>query len=1124
MLPLHGPQSKTTVPPSEPAAAEGTGLPSADPFVGREKELRQLESCLECIEGRFVVVTGPAGIGKTRLAQEFAADAIARGRRVLRGACWEGEGAPAFWPFVLVLRHYLAGAEEPTPDSRASGDLDELLTRCLGARSRGSAHKGHVAADPQQARFELFDRYAAVLGELAAKQPSAIILDDVHWADASSLLLLQFLASALAEIPILLLVTSRDPLPALLSAACRHPWTHQVPLNGLNAGEARALLHGRTAPLSRPEVIDKLTALTDGNPFFLKELAHWLEDSPSELGPDWPRTLPASLRGLTLHQFEALSLPCRSLLRVASVVGREFDPELLAEVLKQPATLVLDLFQEAFNKRVVAPIGPTTYRFTHALVREAIYDNIHLTERAQLHEQIALTLEQRGACGTDSLGAIGHHLFLALPLVTRAKASSAAIAAAQEAQRICAYEDAVSYLRRALRLCDSTTTEAEHCDLLLLLGAAEAASGDWTSSRHTFHEAATIARRLDSADRFSRAAIGFKGVMLATIPVDTEAVILLEEACERARGHDVLLIELLAALTGSLHFSDDQTLPTRYACQALSLANRLGDERLRAIAIQARALSLWQPDHLTDVIRLSSQLNSLGIRLGDRFLQFQATIFRHSALLVFGKIDESDYELSKAARLATASRHPRLEWQVTAIQAARALIRGPTQEAHDLTLRAHELGQRVHDSTPAHYEMIQAFQVALLHQNLQRWPDIASAVIGRFPTVVGYRAAAALMYARLGMLPEARHHLQLFANVDFRNIPSNSAALWLLAMLGEASTLCGSFEWTHTIYRRLLPYAFAQIAVAWGILLDGSTSHYLGIMAAALQIPDAARRHFADALRANSLLKAPPLVARTQLEYARLLSSHFHETTLAVELATLAHHTFRIYDLTCYATQAADLATLAGRHGQPLSGEHAELGHDLPSSGQYPSSNSAAQDNTLRRQGDYWLITFRGRSAYLRHSVGLEYLKRILAADGSPVHVLDLLEHLGAPYTGEAASSASASTLSDAPARQQYRARLLDLQQDLEAAERANDLGARERLALERDMVTRELCRAYGIRGRRRASPLTERARISVRNRITTALRSIQRQNDPAYQHLSRSIHTGVLCSYRPEYPTSWTL
>ncbi|MGD9762898.1 MAG: AAA family ATPase [Candidatus Binatia bacterium] len=1098
------------------AQAEVGATTPGEPFIGRTQELDELESYVRDSAGRLVLVTGAPGIGKTRLMNEFAARAALAGRRVLKGGCWEGEGAPAFWPFVLVLRHYLAAAEDASAGAAACADLHELLDRALRTEPRWRPRqRAPAAADAQQAQFELFDRFASFVAELSVAQPAAILLDDIHWADTSSMLLLQFLASRLAELRVLLLVTSREPVPAPVSATCRHPSSRQMPLAGLNATEVRALLQAAGIPVSREALVDKLVALTDGNPFFLKELARLAEASDAPPGPDWPAPLPATLRALTLHQFASLSPACRNMLCVAAVIGRDFEAELVAEALHQPIDAVLDLLHEALATRVLTALGPGKYRFAHALVRETLYEDLPLSERARLHERIALALRKRDTSRPTPISALAHHFFLALPLSDHATAAAYARKAGAEAYRACAYDEAVIYLRRAHELGYGSSSPEQLCDLLMLLGTAEAAAGAWQRSRDTFAECMGIARSINDPSRFCHAAIGFKGMMLATIPIDTEVVAILEEARDRAQKDDILLAEVLSALAGALYFHNDPSLPIDYSSRALELATRTGDDHLRATALQARIVSLWRPGQVRHVLALSSELLSMSQRLGDPHFAFQARIARHSALLFLGAIQESDLELAEMAHIAHKNQHPRLQWQVAVIRAARAIARGQTHLIEQLCSATRSLGQRVHDPSATHYELIQAYQRSLLDGDLRHWEPMAASIVDAFPTIVGYRAAKALLHARLGQLDAARSILEPFVAVNYANIPSNSVSLWLLSMLSEATALCREADWAASLYNHLLPYAANHIVVGWGILLDGSVSHYLGVLAVTVGDFRSAHHHFQQAIVQNTALLAPPLVARSQLSYAELLTHASQDSDRGRELARTAETTFQNHGLNRYADRARAIS--AQRSPALKSSMNAQLS-SVPADRRDPQDPEA---NVLRRQGDVWLLTFRGQSTYVRDSLGIAYIAQIIGAAGREIHVLDLI----ATRSAATPHGTSHGLLIDAQARTEYRRRLREIYAELDVANSHHDLGMVTKLQAEQDAISRELGRALGLGGRSRpALSDSERARVSVRNRITTALRAIRPKNQAAYSHLLRCLRTGTWCAYEPETHVPWRL
>ncbi|HSP97610.1 MAG TPA: BREX system ATP-binding domain-containing protein, partial [Candidatus Dormibacteraeota bacterium] len=486
-----------------------------DTFVGRRRELEAISRSLAAVAsrgGRLEIVSGAPGIGKTRLTHEVAAIARGRGFYVLRGGCWEGEGAPAYWPWADVLRNHLGA---PRDDAAGTAiDFSQLLE--VAATRAGVPVRGIVdpSKDAQQARFMLFDRFCEFLAATAGGQPVLVIIDDVQSADIGSLLLLQFLAGRLAKLPIALLVTSRDPLSEMTASTSRHAWARHIVLHGLSRSEARALLAARAARTPGRAVLDRLMHLTDGNPYFLKELGQLLVDGEAGFDPTGAVALPASLLVVTLQPYHRLSVGCRSLLQAASVVGREFDAELAARAAGLPIREALGLLDEAVERRVVTAAGAARYHFAHALVREAIHDQLHPSDRTRLHESIAVALERQAEEGERvSAATLAHHFCKALPLTQRRQAALYCIAAGESAHTAFAYEEAVFQLRRAQEISGTSLTELESCDLLLRLGAAEAGAGEWARSRRTFEDAAAVARRINCPERLAHAALGFKGMM-----------------------------------------------------------------------------------------------------------------------------------------------------------------------------------------------------------------------------------------------------------------------------------------------------------------------------------------------------------------------------------------------------------------------------------------------------------------------------------------------------------------------------------------------------------------------------------------------------------------------------------
>ena len=1090
--------------------------PAGEAFVGRDHELTALSVSLASTaagRGRLDVVSGAPGTGKTRLVQEFASMAEADGFRVLRAGCWDGDGAPPFWPWIQALRD-IPGESSDSGSTLAAPELHGLVQRALATRGVDGLAEFVDSSDAQQARFDLFDRFATLFRDLAEEQPLAIVVDDVHRADSGSILLLQFLAGRLADAPMAVCITSRDPLPTVVSDGCRHPWTRHIVLTGLSRSDVCSLLAARAGAPPKPELVDRLMALTDGNPFYLRELGHVLTADADSLAM---LSLPPSLAGIAMHQSDALSPTCQSLLQAASVIGREFDADVVATACGIETGAALDLLQEALTHRVVTRTLPMRYRFAHALVREGTYDRLHSSERTHLHERVAAVLEERlGTPAAVSFASIAHHAFLGLPRTDRVRAATFAVAAGREALAACAFEEAVALFSRAKELIGTHSTDSEACDLLLLLGAAQAAAGEWAAARRTFEDAASRARHANDAPRFARAALGFKGLMWATIPVDQDAVAYLEEARERlSQDHPPLQVEVLSALSRALYFTNDTELPNTYSAEAVALATSTGGDQARAVALEAYTVRQLEPARTHAVHASATELLRLGSRLPDALVSFHARIFRQSSLLAHGNTLEADTDLSYAAAIADDTRNPRLLWQIALLRSARATLRGNLALGEALAIRAQQLGQRVHDSSPTQYAMIQAFQRGLLRNDFDALLSLAEAAIERFPSILAPRIGRALLLARLGRLAEASDALFLFTDTDFTNLPENNLTIWLLTHLADAVSLCGMRDAAALLHARLLPYCAQYVTAAWGTLLDGSVSHYLAGLAHATGDDTSAERHFSSALRANRRIEAVPLIARTQLEFAKFLVTT--GTTSPSDPHTLAENAARLFATLSLDRPHAEAVALINTLGPRTT----STSHSGPPPKRHHLECNPTPSPALIVEGHYWTLAFAGKSVRLRDSRGLRHIWQLIRANGASVHATTLNSGGRLPANSRPDIG---SVFSDPTALSAYRNHLREIDASMAEGELLNDAGLLDALAIEKECLLRELSRSLGLRGRSRRSPSSERARINVRNRITAALEQIRLVHDDAWRHLDQSIRTGTMCAYVPSTQYIWAL
>lgn len=343
--------------------------PSVDEILyGRRTELVAAAATMALARagsGHIDIVTGPPGIGKTRLAREVATLARADRFQVLIGSGREGDAAPAYWPWVGVLQSYLRA----TGDAGAGEVAFARLLKRACRRESLARTAVDAGADAPDARRAFFNGVCEILAAIATRRPTMVIIENLHWADTNSLHLLQFVVSRLDTLPLALLVTSRDPMPSIVGALVGDERATSLPLRGLNREQATALIHSRAGFAPAAALLDQLIRLTDGNPHFLHEVAKRWRDAAVPTHASVPPPLSPSPLVPTLQQLERLSIPCLALLQTAALIGDEFDGELAANIARIPVEDGMRMLTEAVRANVLIPLG-TGYRFSHHIVRE----------------------------------------------------------------------------------------------------------------------------------------------------------------------------------------------------------------------------------------------------------------------------------------------------------------------------------------------------------------------------------------------------------------------------------------------------------------------------------------------------------------------------------------------------------------------------------------------------------------------------------------------------------------------------------------------------------------------------------------------------------------------------------
>lgn len=884
-------------------------LPTRSPFVGRDDAMRTLRAALtdaEAGRSRLVLLAGEPGIGKTRTAAEIAATARADGALVLTGRCHEGEGAPAFWPWVQVLRTIArnVGREEAMRALGAAAPDVCALVPELGAGAPPPAPAAALTAE--QARFRLFDGIAMLLAAVTRSRPIVIVLDDLHWADKPSLLLLAFLARELRDARVLVLGAYRDtdlrrhsPLAAVLADLAREALHQRIALRGLGVDDVDRFVATTAGRTASPSLVRAVHAMTEGNPFFVGEIVRLLAtenklDRDSE-GATLGIALPEGVREAIGRRLDVLSEECNRVLGIAAVLGREFELPVLAHVADVANDRLLELLDEAVTARAVVPHASDAarYFFAHALVREVLYEELSTPLRVRLHGRVGRVLAAREASGGSvTLAEIAHHFFEGAPGGDVPAAVTFGERAAERALACLAYEEAVGHYERALQALELAVPidEERRVVLLLALGDAQSRASERDRARSTFLRAAEGARGIARADLLARAALGFGGRLEFGLPRDDVLVGLLDEArAALGDAHPDLRVRIESRLVGAAPYSDSLATRDALSRTAVELARRLDDPATLVVALHARAWALLGPDHVDERLAIATELVDLAAVRRDGNTAFLAHEMRFEASLALGDVAAADAEVEAMAAVAEALGQPAERLLVASARAARALSDGRYEQAAEAIAAAEAIGVRAEH--PAGRALAVGLRLFLAHE--QGKVDAMEDALRFFAEIYPWadrvrRVGRALAASERGRVADARRDFETLVAEGFDAIPRDEHWLFTLAQLATVCADLDDVESAAPLIALLAPFAARNVVHDLLRVHAGSVAHYLARLAVTREDWSAAAAWFEQALDQNARMGALPALTRSRHEYARMLARRGRRADLPAARALLA--------------------------------------------------------------------------------------------------------------------------------------------------------------------------------------------------------------------------------------------
>ena len=1061
-------------------------------LLGRERPFALVRQALGLAvdgHGGLVLVAGEAGIGKTALVAAVADEARRQGVYVLNGTCWDGQGAPGYWPWVQVVR----ALERVAPHWRELPERAEVGV----ARLLGETEEEIRSTSLADGGFQVYDAVTRLLAGVAQERPTLIVLEDLHWADLASLRLLEFLVRHTQLVSLLVIGTYRDtetdsgarPIRSMLLGLESRATT--VLLGGVDRVSVAALMARTAGEEPSPGLVDDVYARTGGNPFFVEQTARLWSTARSIEG------IPPGVREAVQERLARLPGDTLTVLSSAALIGTGFDLSVLAAATNTVAANLAHQLRRAVAARLLAETLPGQFRFVHDLVRETLVDLLSTDERQARYATIAQGVERTPELKARVLPAqLAQCAYLAVPRIDPALAVEYLLAAAQDAAKRVASDEACLHYRRALELIPDQEQRARF-SVMVRLGLEEQRAGDIQNARGTFRALLDAADEIGDAEFFARAALGLHGLgsssdtHLSQIDLQQEALRRLQTTGD---GEGPLAAQLMAAASRehTHHIGGSRLAAEALSARALELARASGDLEALTFCLLARHDAIWEAGTSRERIRLADEMTVAATRFGDTELEMHASLLRMVAWLEQGEPRALD-EAASFFAMADRAGLPRMRYLARSRQATLAILQGRFAEARVQMDEALAFGQQLGEADAL---SVWGDQFLAL-QHLQGWPDAAEAEAfvarlraDRAPHIVVAETIMALDRGDTAAALAQRDEI-----LALRHVWPRWAELIWLSLEAELAIASGSPAVRQEARVAITPFVDNWAVVGGGVIVHGPLALSLAMLDRADRRWDEAIAGFQAAQRAAERLRARPWSIEARFGLAEALLSRGASGD---------------------AASARRLVDEVEREAEEL-GMYAVLRRlgSIRTRGQ-------ASENVFRSEGEIWRVTFAGRSVSVPHAKGMQDLHILLSRPRTDVPVRVLIDpNRGGEWSGPAASMA----MIDEQAKAAYRQRLVSLATAIEEALEEGDDGRAQLLDAERDSLGAELRRVAGLGGRTREfSNDAERARKTVSARIRDTLRHLDHRHPELASHLRQSVTTGSSCRYQPSEDVDWVL
>lgn len=862
-------------------------------FVGRQGELSDLVERLERATagaGDVVLIRADAGIGKSRLCGEVIAVAAARGVACLTGHCLEGGGIP-YLPFGEIVEDAIEAFGEAEVFGAAGSARPDLASIAPVLRDGAGSPLSRRVTAVEPERHALFALFRDFLGRLSQVSPLFILIEDVHWADEATALLVRYLTRTVKARRVLIVLTCRTEersvggtaLAQLLADVGRHSTGAVLALPELPVHDVATMIAGLTGREPPDHIASALYERVGGNPLFVEQVVkhliegrrlfderqRWIELTSFDTVP-----LPDSIRDAIAQRLERLSPESGQVLTVAAVAGRRVEFELLCDVTGLSPSALVDALDAAEQSHLIVAERTQAnlqVTFRHDLIRAGILDRTSLLKQQALHLAVARALEVREETAVVHAQELAYHYLASRSRQHMPAALRYLRLAAERAVAAGAFEDAARLYAEGLELVP-VSDAAARCEMLLLLGEARKRVSDSDLARSAFDEGARLAAALDDYGLYARAALGYARSWPTVGSVDERAVQLLSSALGLVPADQLeLRAQLMSRHALQTLYGGEPAAVLQRARDAVAVARTAANPVTLARSLQVLHVALWQPDQLTERLAVATEIIDLAATINSPNIQMWGIRPRIADLMEQGDVAAADADSTTYEHAAAASRQPLYLWQCAVRKAMIAIFRGQLDEGERIAQRALELGRQAEGQN-----LLAAFGGQLL---IIRWQQGRIAELRPLietsrrnqPEVALWAAVLAFIESESGDHAAARALFEELARDRFEAASREDSGLVVLVLSALVCGALGDGLRADQLYERLRPYDGRNIVVSEGVACVGAAGLYLGMLSATARRFDDAEAHLRQAAQFNAENGGRPWAAHAEFELARVL-------------------------------------------------------------------------------------------------------------------------------------------------------------------------------------------------------------------------------------------------------------